>query len=86
MKTLGVNSAKGAAIIGSLGQRPRVLGSFKSPALKARFIRTIPVTHPVESRFQRWSSPERNPRAMPQAGMRARRWRSAQAAAMSDGD
>src|SRR2546423_1592066 len=51
-------SAKGAAFINSLGQRPRVLRKIKSPALKARFREKLDVelkaNRRIESRFQRW--------------------------------
>ena len=58
MKTLGINSAKGAVIITSLGQRPRISTIAQFSALKARLIpatcRTRGAHHPLESRFQRW--------------------------------
>jgi hypothetical protein len=52
-------SAKGAAFISSLGQRPRDSSNAKPPALKARFIPVatyvgLKVNPCVESRFQRW--------------------------------
>ena len=51
-------SAKGAAFIGSLGQRPRYSCNTKPPALKARFIPApicvgLRANRCVESRFQR---------------------------------
>jgi hypothetical protein len=53
-------SAKGAAVISSLGQRPRNLCNAKPLALKARFIPApicvgLTANRCVESRFQRWS-------------------------------
>jgi hypothetical protein len=58
MKTLGINSAKGAVIISSLGQRPRISSIAQLSALKARLIpaifRTLGAHRPLESRFQRW--------------------------------
>jgi hypothetical protein len=55
-----VFSAKGAAFISSLGQRPRDTCNAKPSALKARFIPApicvgSTVNRRVESRFQRWS-------------------------------
>jgi hypothetical protein len=51
-------SAKGAAFINSLGQRPRVLQKIKSAALKARFVQEIDgelkAKRRIESHFQRW--------------------------------
>jgi hypothetical protein len=51
-------SAKGAAFINSLGQRPRVLQKIKSAALKARFLQgsgvELKAKRRIESRFQRW--------------------------------
>jgi hypothetical protein len=52
-------SAKGAAVISSLGQRPRVSGDGKSSALKARFFRArtgaeLTANRGIESRFQRF--------------------------------
>jgi hypothetical protein len=56
--TMYLFSAKGAAFINSLGQRPRVLQEIKSAALKARFLQGIDVElkakRLIESRFQRW--------------------------------
>src|SRR5450631_3604227 len=53
-------SAKGAAFISSLGQRPKDSCNAKPPALKARFIPApicagLTANRCVESRFQRWS-------------------------------
>src|SRR5476651_92313 len=53
-------SAKGAAFISSLGQRPRDSCNAKPPALRARFIPAsicvgLTANRRVESRFQRWS-------------------------------
>jgi len=60
MKTGEMKSAKGAALISSLGQRPRISRNTKSGALKARFFRNIAVSlstnERVELRFQRWRS------------------------------
>jgi hypothetical protein len=59
MKTLGINSAKGAVIISSLGQRPRISSIAQLSALKARLFREIAIglNHSVELRFQRWFTP-----------------------------
>lgn len=58
MKTLGINSAKGAVIIPSLGQRPRVSSIAQLSALKARLIsatcRTLGAHRLLESRLQGW--------------------------------
>jgi hypothetical protein len=53
-------SAKGAAFMSSLGQRPRLESKIKSAALKERFFRNVDVglraNQPIELRFQRWRS------------------------------
>ena len=45
-------SAKGAAFINSLGQRPRVLQKIKSAALKARFLQEIDVELKAKRRIE----------------------------------
>jgi len=60
MKTGEMKSAKGAALIGSLAQRPGISPNTKSGALKARFFSAtgneLSTNERVELRFQRWCS------------------------------
>jgi hypothetical protein len=72
-------SAKGAALISSLGQRPKVFVQGETPALKSaiHFEIDLVVIHraSLNRAFRACSLSDQNPGAMPQAQMKMRLWR-----------